>query len=164
VQSRVYSNNAILLASSRRRKEAELYIGLAHDIFPDNSALDPAYALADSSIFMLSHHTGLVRLNNGQPLLAPESFEFYKGHPSGTSIPERLCLEIVNGLSQSAIQAGDLERYILLFEDAIVGATKLGSKKRFDEAINIFQQEVPQTWRSNGHIKDLTEKYQLGGK
>jgi transcriptional regulator with XRE-family HTH domain len=164
IQSRVYSNNAILLASSKRRKEAELYIGLAHDTFPDAPELDPAYLLADSSIFMLSHHTGMVCLNNGQLTLASEGFESYKDHSSGISIPERLRLEIVNGLSKTAIQAGDLERYTLLFEDAIAGATRLGSKKRFGEAISIFQQEVPQIWRTNGHIKDLAEKYRLDSK
>lgn len=145
VQSRVYSNNAIMLASGKRGKEAELYIGLAHSTFPDVPTQDPSYALADSSVFTLSHHTGLVRLHGGQLAQAPESFEFYKGHPAGTNIPERLRLEIVNGLSKTAIQSGELERYTQLFEDAIIGATRLGSKKRFDEAMSIFRQEVPQS-------------------
>jgi DNA-binding SARP family transcriptional activator len=161
VQSRVYSHNAILLASNKRKKEAELYIKLAHETFPDDPTADPAYALADSNVFMLSHHTGVVHLNNGQLTQAFQGFEFYKNHPSGTNIPERLRLEIINGLSRAAIRAGELERYIALFEDSIVEATRLGSKKRFNEAISIFQQEIPQTWRTNGHIKALAEKYQL---
>ena len=163
LQSRTYSNTAIILAATGRKREAELYIELAHEVFPDTPIHDPGYALADSSVFTLSYHTGLVRLDVDQVCLASESFEFYKEHPSGINIPERLRLEIVNGLSKAAIRAKDLERYVNFFEDAIIGATTLGSKKRFDEAIQIFQREVPTVWHTDRRIKGLVEKYYLEG-
>ncbi len=164
VQSRACSNNAIILAQVGRKKEAELYIQLAHDTFPDNPLLDPACRLADSSVFTLSYHTGLVRLDIGQVSNAPAGFDFYKEHPSGVNIPERLRLEIVNGHSKAAIRANNLEHYAGLFENALAGATALGSKKRYEEAIHIFQQEVPNTWLDNGTMKSIVQKYRLERK
>jgi transcriptional regulator with XRE-family HTH domain len=163
LQSRAYSNNAIILAATGRKKEAELYIGLAHDVFPDTPLDDPGYALADASVFTLSYHTGLVRLDTDQVHSAPEGFVFYQQHPAGKHIPERLRLEIVNGLSKAAIRANDLERYITYLDQALVGAVALGSKKRFDEAVRMFQQEIPGAWRTDNRIKQIAEKYDLEG-
>lgn len=160
VQSRAYSNNAAILAQVGRSSEAKLYIQLAHEVFPDDPLLDRGYKLADASVFTLSYHTGLVRLNTGQITQAPAGFDFYKEHPSGKNVPQRLYLEIVNGRSRAAIQASNLEQYAHLFESALVGAVRLRSRKRFDEAIRIFQG-LSQDWLTTKPIEDLIEKYHL---
>jgi tetratricopeptide (TPR) repeat protein len=164
VRSRTYSNNATALAESGRIQEAQLYIKLARDVFPDNPTGDPGFALADSSIFTLSYHSGKVYASAGKVTEAFAAFDLYKQHSPGIPIPERIRLEIVNAQSRAAIQAQDLERYADFFEGALVGALALGSKKRFDEAITIFQREMPKTWLANRQIKSIAEKYQLERK
>ena len=161
VQSRAYSNNASALAESGRIHEAQLYIQLAQDVFPDDPVSDPGFALSDSNIFTLSYHAGKVYTYAGNSTEAFDAFELYKKRSPDISIPERIRLEIVNAQSRTAIQASNLERYAKFFESAITGAITLGSKKRFDEAITIFRREVPKTWLANGHIKGMVEKYRL---
>jgi tetratricopeptide (TPR) repeat protein len=164
VQSRAYSNSASALAESGRIQEAQLYIKLARDVFPDAPGSDPGFALADSSIFTLSYHAGKVYAYAGNIAEAFDAFELYRRHSPDSSIPERIRLEIVNAQSRAAIQASDLERYADFFESALTGALTLGSKKRFDEAITIFQREVPKTWLANSQIEGIVEKYHLERK
>ncbi len=164
VQSRAYSNCATALAESGRIQEAQLYITLARGVFPDDPTRDPGFALADSSIFTLSYHAGKVYTSAGNITEAFDAFEFYKHHPSGATIPERIRLEIVNAQSRAAIRADDLDRYASFLESAIVGALALGSKKRFDETYRIFQQEMPAAWLATQQIKTIAEQYHLERK
>lgn len=163
VQSRAYSNYAIILAALGRGREADFYIRLARDVFPDKPTLDPGYPLADSNVFTLSYHIGLVSLSMEEST-TQEAFELYKQHPSESAIPERLRLEIINGQSRAAIRGRDLERYADLLERGIQGALTLGSQKRFEETRTIFQQDMPQAWLANSQIKTISEHYQLERK
>jgi transcriptional regulator with XRE-family HTH domain len=164
VQSRAYSNSATALAESGRIQEAQFYIKLARDVFPDDPTDDPGFALADSSIFTLSYHAGKVYACAGMVAEAFDAFDLYKQHSPRIPIPERIRLEIMNAQSRAAIQAEALERYADFLEGALVGALALGSKKRFDEAITIFQREMPKTWLANPRIKSIAEKYHLERK
>jgi tetratricopeptide (TPR) repeat protein len=161
VQSRAYSNYAFILASMGRKREADFYIHLAQDVFPDSPTLEPRYALVDASVFTLSYHIGLVHLYSGQLPCTPEDFEWYKQHPSGNAIPERLRLEIVNGQAKAAIQEHDLEKYVHFLEEGIIGAVALGSKKRFDEAYTTFKEDMPGAWLDHRDIKRIAEQYHL---
>ncbi len=164
VQSRAYSNSASALAESGRITEAQLYITLARDVFPDDPTADPNYVFADSSIFTLSYHTGKVYASAGNIPEAFAAFNLYQQHSHDTPIPERIRLEIVNAQSRAAIRANDLERYATFVENAISGALALGSKKRFNEAYRIFQQDMPLDWLATRQMKTLVEKYHLERK
>ncbi len=160
VQSRMYSRHAVVLAESQRMREAHFYITFARDVFPDEPMKDPLFALADSSIFRFSYHAGLVGFHT-DPAHAFHLFETYKHHPSGTSIPARIRLEIANGQSKVAIRVNDAETYALLLEEVLTEAVKIGSKKRFDEAYAIFQHDLPTSWQTLQPIQALSERYHL---
>jgi tetratricopeptide (TPR) repeat protein len=161
VQSRAYSRNAVILAESGREREAQLYIGLAQEVFPNDPTKDPGFLFTDSSIFRFSYHAGLVRVLTGNAAKADDAFELYKQHPSGSHIPERIRLEIANGQSKAAILINDAERYATLLEAVIIGSANIGSKKRLDEAYRIFRDQMPPAWLAHQHIQTLTEKYHL---
>jgi tetratricopeptide (TPR) repeat protein len=164
VQSRTYSNSATALAESGRIPEAQLYITLARDVFPNDPVGDAGVVLADSSIFTLSYHTGKVYTYAGNIPEAFAAFELYQQHSPHVSIPERIRLEIVNAQSRAAIRAHDLDRYAAFVESALVGALALGSKKRFDETYRIFQQEMPADWLATNQMKTIAEQYHLKRK
>jgi transcriptional regulator with XRE-family HTH domain/tetratricopeptide (TPR) repeat protein len=161
VQARLYSHYAVALAESGRIREAEFYIGLALEVFPDDPTKDPGFAFADSNMFIFSLHAGRVCIHTGSIPQAFQKFEHYKQHPSGLMIPERFRLEIANGQSQAAILANDAERYAGLLEDVLVASVRLGSQKRFDEALAIFRCEMPASWLSLDRIAQLSEQYGL---
>jgi tetratricopeptide (TPR) repeat protein len=164
VQSRTYSNSATALAESGRIPEAQLYITLARDVFPNDPAGDPGVVLADSSIFTLSYHAGKVYMYAGNIPEAFAAFELYQQHSLHATIPERIRLEIVNAQSRAAIRVHDLDKYASLVESALVGALALGSKKRFDETYRIFQQEMPADWLATNQMKTIAEQYHLKWK
>jgi transcriptional regulator with XRE-family HTH domain len=128
-QAHAYSYSAVAFARHKRTREAQMYMQLAFDTFPSDPTQDLDYAFADSSIFTLSYHAGLISLDINQIATASTAFERYKLHPSGVHIPERLRLEIVNGRSRAAIRNNDLDSYVSLLDDAIASSIALGSKK-----------------------------------
>jgi len=164
IQARAYSNTAAACAESGRLTEACQYIDVAFELFPDDPTVDPAYPLADSSIFTLSYHAGKVSTYAGNYVEAFAAFNRYQHHSAETTIPERLRLEIVNGQSRAAIREQDAEKYAHFLADALASSLALGSKKRFDEAHKIFRQDVPAAWRSNSHIASIAETYSLEEK
>jgi tetratricopeptide (TPR) repeat protein len=161
VQARAFSNAASAFAEHGRVEEAQRLIEHAFDVFPNDPTSDPAFALADSSIFTLSYHAGKVYTYAGAFRTAFEAFERYQHHMAGQAIPERLRLEIVNGQSRTALREQDAEKYAHLLEDALAGALTLGSQKRLAEARHIFQHEVPTAWLKNGQLKAVADKYAL---
>ncbi len=161
VQSLTYSEYAAALAENKRVREAQLYMGLAEEVFPDDPTKDSGFAFSDGNIFCFSYRAGLVHIHAGSISQAFSAFEHYKQHRSGIVIPERLRLLIANGQSRAAIRANDAERYAYLLEDVLVGAVRIGSQKRFDEALVLFHQEMPTSWLSFSRIKHLSEQYDL---
>jgi len=161
VQARIYSEYSLVLAESGRLREAECYSGLAQQVFPDDPASDPGFVFADSNMFDISYCAGFVCIHAGAMAQAFPAFELYKQHPSGLVIPERFRLVIANGQSQAAILNNDAERYAGLLEDVLVGSVRIGSQKRFDEALGIFQEEMPASWLLVQRIKELVEQYGL---
>jgi tetratricopeptide (TPR) repeat protein len=162
LQSRTYSLFALLLAENKRVSEASLYIRLAQEIFPDEPVKDPNMILADSNLYHLSFHSGLVSMYTQSFEQAFQAFDYYLQFPSTSLfIPERIRLEIVNGKSKVAILVNDAERYAEYLKEVLNGALNIGSKKRFDEALGFFRQEMPRTWLAFPQIKELTEHYSL---
>jgi len=161
VQARAYSEYALALAEKGRIREAEFYIELAVEVFPDDPTKDPGCAFADSNMFDISYCAGFVYIYSGSITKAFDAFERYKQHPSGLTIPERYRLIIANGQSQAAILANEAERYADHLEDVILGSLRLRSKKRFGEALHIFQEEMPSSWLSVNRIRQIAEQYGL---
>jgi transcriptional regulator with XRE-family HTH domain len=162
LRSRVYAGAAATFAQRERKQEAYFYIGLAYENLPEHPEDDPNFLSADNGIYMLAYYEGLLYLALNQPKEAERAFESYKIHPSGSSIPERNRLEIINHSGRAAIMSSDLEKYVDCLKDSITGAIALKSKKRFDEAINIYHHDVPKDWLLEPHIKQIDDQFQLG--
>lgn len=161
LRSRVHAGAAAAFAQRGRGQEALFYIGLAYENFPDHSEDDPNFLSADNGIFMLAYYEGLTYLALSQPKEAERAFESYKHHSANTTIPERNRLEIVNHLGRAAIMSNNLERYVQCLEEGLTGAIALQSKKRFDEALTIYQQNTPKEWKQEPRIRQIAERFQV---
>lgn len=166
LQSRAYIAAAETLSRYGRTKEANFYIQLAYETFPDHSEHDPIVH-ANPNILIWGLYEGMVYLNQGDGKRALNTFEgkLFDGrlnaYRSARVLPERIRLEIVNHQGRAAILSNDLEAYVHYLEESVAGALALKSKKRYDEAITIFRQDVPQTWLKDPRIKDISERYHL---
>jgi tetratricopeptide (TPR) repeat protein len=161
LRTRVYAGAAAAFAQRGRLKEADFYIHLAYDDFPEEPEHDPNFLTADNGLYMVAYYEGLIYLQRGMPKQAIEAFERYKTLLRGKPIPERNRLEIVNHQGRAAILSGNQEYYAQLLEEGITGALALGSKKRYDEAVQIFHQETPRTWWRDRRLQQVIERFSL---
>ena len=161
LQSRVYVEAAEAFALHNRRREAEFYLSMGYEVFPDQPEQDLAFVYADSGRFTLALYDGLMHLDNNQPEQAWKVFETFKKSPFARTTPERIRLEIVNHQGRAAILSKNLEQYVLCLDDGLSGAIALDSRKRYDEAVTIFQQDMPKDWRHELKIREIAEKYHL---
>ncbi|MBV9256590.1 MAG: helix-turn-helix transcriptional regulator [Ktedonobacteraceae bacterium] len=162
LQARAYVETGAALARCGRQQEALFYLGLAYDTLPDHPEDDPTFAISDfCGPYALSLYDGFIHLDMGKPGRAWSGFEKFKTHPSTFPVPERIRLEIVNHQGRAAIMDKDLDRYIICLEDGLSGAITLKSKKRYNEALSIYRQDVPTGWYKEPRLKDLAEEYHL---
>lgn len=161
LRSRVYAATAAAFAQRGHAQEAHRYISLAYEQFPDHPEDDACFSLADSGIFLLAYYKGLMHLALQQTQEAEMAFESFKTHPSGNKVPERNRLEILNYQGRAAILSNNLGMYAYCLEDGIAGAIALKSRKRFDEALRIYQHDMPQAWKQEPLIKQIAEQFQL---
>jgi transcriptional regulator with XRE-family HTH domain len=159
LQSRVYAASASAFAKAGRKREARFYLDLAHETFPSRPERDPSAAFADYGVWLLIFYTGLVHLDLGEHQQAWDAFDQIRG--VSIAVPERNRLEIINQQGKAAIVLKDRDKYALCLEEGLTGSIALGSKKRFDEALSIFQQDLPGTWRTAHQMKGIAEHYRL---
>lgn len=153
LQSRIYAASASGFAKAARKREARFYSNLAQEVFPSQPQDDPFAPLADYGIWLLIFYTGLLHLDLGEYQQAWEAFDQIRHVP--TAVPERNRLEIINQQGKVAILLGDLDKYALCLEDGLTGSVTLGSRKRFDEAVTIFQHDMPSAWLKDERIKTI---------
>jgi tetratricopeptide (TPR) repeat protein len=157
LRSRVYAGSAEAFAARGFKQEARRLIGQAYEQFPDHPERDPSFYSADNGLFMLAYYEGLLYLALQEPDKAIRAFEKSKS----LTLPDRNRLEIINHWGRAAILLGDLERYVCCLEEGVSGAIAIQSQKRLDEAIEIFQEQVPQSWLADPMLKQVTEKFSL---
>ena len=168
LQARAYIVAAAAFSRCGRTREAELYIQLAYETFPDHSEYD-LLTHANASIFSMGLNEGLAYLSQGKGDKAFATFggKLFEGrltaYQSTSVLPERIRLEITNHQGQAAILANNLEEYARCLEEGVSGAIALKSQKRFHEAVTIFRQEVPPQWHNEPRLKELAERFQLAG-
>lgn len=162
VQSRVYAASASAFAKAGRQREARFYIDLAHETFPSQPDHDPLATLADYGKYLLIFYHGTIHLDLKEYEQAWNIFDDV--NHLGSAVPERNRLEIRNNQGRVAAQMQDLERYTVCFEDGLRSSIALKSLKRYNEALKIFQEDMPATWLKEDPIQRLAEQYHLDGR
>lgn len=168
LQARAYIIAAIAFSRFGRIKEADFYIQLAYETYPDHSAYDPLVH-TNANILIMGEYEGLAYLSQGKGDKAFATFggNLFEGrltaYQSTSVLPERIRLEMTNNQGQAAILSNNLEEYTRCLEEGISGAIALKSQKRFHEAVTIFQQKVPPQWRNEPRLKEIADRFQLVG-
>lgn len=161
IQSRVYAASASAFAKTGRRREAQFYLDLAQDTFPSQPDQDPLATLADYGKYLLIFYQGTVYLDLSD---YEKAWSIFDSVNQLEAVPERNRLEILNNQGRVATSMQDLERYAACFEDGLSSSIALKSRKRYDEAIKIFHEDMPQVWLREDPIRRLVEQYGLNGK
>ena len=161
LRSRVSAGAAATFALRGQKQEAFHLIDLAYKQFPTHPENDPFFFSADNGLFMLASYEGLLYLALDQPNNAFQAFECSQKHADTPSIPERNRLEILNHQGKAAILSNDVEQYAFCLEEGVKGALRIQSQKRLDEALTIFQGQMPRAWLTEATMKQVLEKLPL---
>lgn len=159
IRSRIYAGAAATFAHKGRKQETEMYINLAYSCFPEDPHHDPHFLSADHGMYMLAYYQGIAYLDLQEPQLALQAFDSYQACVPADAVPKRNQLEILNHKGRAAIGSKNLEYYIQCLEEGLTGAIALKSQKRRDEAITVYQRDVPATWRREKSLMHIVEQY-----
>ena len=102
---------------------------------------------------MLAEYEGLTYLNLGKPAEALQVFTQFRQQPAAQNSPARKLLELINLQGLAAILLNQREQYAETLKTAISGSVSIGSQKRFDEAVSIFQDLAPPEWRQDPSLE-----------
>lgn len=161
VRSRIYAAAAPTLAKHGEKKRAFFLVDKAYESFPTQLEGESNAFSADNRLFMVDYYQGLLHLVENQPAKAYQAFEQALTRSFASPMPERWRLIIINYQGLSAIFSNQLEPYAHCLEEGLAGSLLLGSKKRCDEAISIYQRHLPNTWHTAPSIKQIAERFQL---
>ncbi len=161
VRSRIYAASAAAFAQRGALPQSERYTCLASEAVPSRPEAEQRYLSADHGFHLLTFYEGIAQISLGRPATALQVFEQFMQLPLAASTPQRNRLEIVNQQGRAAIMAGDLEQYAAHLEAAISGALAIGSRKRFDEAINVFRDHAPPQWHRDPRIRPIMEPFDM---
>ncbi|MBA2682760.1 MAG: helix-turn-helix transcriptional regulator [Ktedonobacteraceae bacterium] len=158
LRSRTYQGLASAAARCGQEDEAQRYIGLAYDTFPDDFEHDPAFLYADSGLSVLYMYDGITRLDLDQPHAALEAFNTVDGLAPKISIGESTRLEFINLQAKAATAMRERDATIMYIEAAIGQEKTLDSQWGRSEAWEVYQQ-MRLVWPGDTKIKVLAELF-----
>ncbi len=152
LQARVYVEASESLAVSGEEQGALKLLTKGYEVFPDNPQEDVSHLFADCGRYTLALYNGLTHCELGEYKAAWSGYETINSEKADT--PERIRLEIVNNQAVSAISMRDLDLAVKHITEGAVGAKRIDSSKRFDEAQNAYKL-AKVVWPMEKLIKDL---------
>jgi DNA-binding SARP family transcriptional activator len=153
-QASVYMSLAVAYAHMDQSQNALMYVGLAHDVFPDYPETDPSFSFAEFDRSQMILWEGIMCTRLGQTQQALAIFGCIEQPDFSAS--ERLSIEIMNQRAKAAIFAGDVEQGVAYVKTGLVGAKALGSQRRYSEAYENFQQ-MRLLWPHEQRVTELGE-------
>jgi len=155
LQSRIHIGMAAALAQTGQQQLAERSVGLAQKAvsrWQYDHETAPYMGFGSHSIVLWE---GITYLELDQPERADQTFEHMT---TLTRMPERVRLEIINHRTEAAIGMGDLDRFEAHIKQGVAGANALGSKRRWEEAFNVYKQGRS-VWRNESRVRDLGDLF-----
>ena len=154
LQGRTYLGLALAYARTNQEKKAVYYLNQAQSSFPDNPENDFSFSYADCHISSLQHYEGLILAEFGQFEKARNIFAHVEKLPTRDTIPERTRIEIMNCQTEASLALRDLGTSLDLIEKSVVGAVRLKSEKRYNDALVLYKQ-ARLLFPQEGKVKDL---------
>lgn len=155
LQSRIQVGLATAYAQQGESQKAERAIELAQETFSQQEKdvkPMPYLGFGSSSLILWE---GLTYLELDRLEKADETFERMT---TLNRMPERVRLEIINHRTEAAIGMGDLDRFEAHIKQGVAGANALGSKRRWEEAFNVYRQGRS-VWRNEARVRDLGDLF-----
>lgn len=155
---RVHVGLASAYATCGDKHAAERSLGLLHEhpLEYDYTINDILYADFGRPLHIL--YEGITRLDLNQPEVSSNVFARIATLPSSVVVPERIRLEVVNQQALAALALNDQERFTTFLKEGITGAQAIRSKKRWQEARDIYGQ-AQSVWPREARVQALRDVF-----
>lgn len=151
----VYAALSGVHAQLQQKQEAYRFIGLAYEHFPETYENEPGYLrLINASYNTLVLWDSLNHLELGQPQAAAKIIEQINVFDLETHIPERIRIELLNEQARIFAAAKNLEQACTRLEVAVTASIEIGSKRRFQESLAVYQT-IRKQWSGERKVQDL---------
>ncbi len=152
LQSWLYLVLAESHAHLQQEKEADHFLGLARDTFPEKPEQDPNYSYVPVDHFWFTNHEVMAYLHLHHPTDAWNTLtKFDKIDPT---VPLRV--EFTNRQLATLYALGDLQEACSHFEVAAQAAKQSGSSLRYNEVCNVYVNMISK-WPYEARVRKLEE-------
>jgi transcriptional regulator with XRE-family HTH domain len=156
LQACVYAGVSGAYSQLKQEQESLRFMGLAYEHFPPNLEQESGYLHTLCRYSSLVFFDGLNHLELGRPHEAEEVLARIDGLQPKIQIPERVRIELLNYQVEVFMTLRDMERTCIYLEAAVQAAMAIGSERRFQESLVLFQQ-MQQIWPHESRIRQLRD-------
>ncbi len=159
LRGRVYAGLAEACARRNQKEEAEHYMGMATENYPDHPEQDPAFLYSRHTHYSLYvYGKALAYLNLGQPKEALQSLvHVEKEILAPTKMrPQRVDLMIHQ--AATCVALGDLEQSCFYTQLAATSAQAINSHLRYNEAFDVYEH-MQERWGSEKSVEALADLF-----
>jgi transcriptional regulator with XRE-family HTH domain len=153
LQGGTYSGLAKAHAFSQQGQEADHFLGLTHDTFPEHPEKDPTYSYTHWGSFTPANYEIVVHLQLNKPENAWDVCEKI-AHTGALRTPFRV--ELLIRQAEASFALGKLDQCRSYVEQAAIAALDLGSDLRYQEAYAVFNL-MRKKWPRERDVKELAE-------
>lgn len=156
LRSRLYLGLASAYArcGDMHKQEAQRYLGLARDGFPEHPESDPNYLYTVCSRPVLYLYEALTYTDLHQPGDAWQALEMVDGVHPKMPVPESTRIEIINLQAKTAAAQGNMEQSISYWLAGIDAASAEGYSVWQEEAVDVYNY-LGERWPNEQQVKAL---------
>lgn len=155
IQGRTYTGLAKAHAFLKQAQEADHFLGLVRDTFPEHPEKEPAYAYTHWDSFTPANYEVVSYLQLNQPKSAWEVCEKI-AHTETLRTTHRV--ELLVRQAETSFALGKMNQCCSYVEQAVIAALKLGSELRYSEAYNVYNLMV-EKWPRERQVKELMDLF-----
>jgi hypothetical protein len=151
IQGRTYTGLAKAHAFLKQERDADHFLGLVRDTFPEHPEKEPAYVYTHWDSFTPDNYEVVSYLQLNKPKNAWEVCEKIAKTPTLRTTKR---IELFVRQAETSFALGKMKQSCSYVEQAVIAALKLGSDLRYNEAYNVYNLLL-EKWPREKQVKEL---------
>jgi transcriptional regulator with XRE-family HTH domain len=154
----LYAGISGAYAQLKQQQQAERFIDLAYEYFPEKPENEPGYLHTICRYSTLIFFDGLNYLNLGLPREAEKILARIDGLHPKMQIPARVRVELLNYQIEVFTALQDMEQACTYLETAAQAALVIGSERHLQDSSSLFQR-MKVTWPNERKVQQLEDLF-----
>jgi hypothetical protein len=155
IQGRTYTGLAKAHGFLKQEQEADRFLGLTHDTFPEHPEEDPTYAYTHWDWFTPAHYEVVTYLQLNQP---KNAWQVCERIANTGNLRTTHRVELLVRQAETAFALGRMDQCCSYVQQAVIAALELGSDLRYQQAYDVYHLMV-EKWPREKDVKELAELF-----